>query len=134
MVVVAGRYYTTKEKDLDSRGVWCVVYGVAKPVKTLRFPPSQGETRYAQIFPWNLAPPFMGLITNLHHLSLKHTEGAVKNYLLFTKVLSKCECFIKMRAAFLAPILARIMNQGESKKVALILMKHSQFDRTLRYI
>ena len=37
-----------------------------------------------------------------------------------------------MRAAFLAPILPRVMKEGESKKGALILMKNSHFDRTLR--
>ena len=38
-----------------------------------------------------------------------------------------------MRAAFLAPILPQVMEEGESKKAALILMKNSHFDRTLRY-
>ena len=32
------------------------------------------------------------------------------------------------------PILPRVMEEGESKKAALILMKNSHFDRTLRYI
>ena len=43
---------------------------------------------------------------------------------------SKWEWFIKLRAAFLAPILLWVMNEGISKKAALILMKHSHFDRT----
>ena len=30
-----------------------------------------------------------------------------------------------------APILPRVMEEGESKKAALILMKNSHFDRTL---
>ena len=38
-----------------------------------------------------------------------------------------------MRAAFLSPILPWVMKEGESKKAALILMKNSHFDRTLRY-
>ena len=38
-----------------------------------------------------------------------------------------------MRATLLAPILPRVMEEGESKKAALILMKNSHFDRTLRY-
>ena len=38
-----------------------------------------------------------------------------------------------MRAAFLAPILPRVMKEGESKQAALTLMKNSHFDRTLRY-
>ena len=38
-----------------------------------------------------------------------------------------------MRAALLAPILPQVMKEGESKQVALILMKNSHFDRTLRY-
>ena len=38
-----------------------------------------------------------------------------------------------MRAALLAPILPRVMEEGESKKAALILIKNSHFDRTLRY-
>ena len=33
----------------------------------------------------------------------------------------------------LAPIFPRVMEEGESKKAALILMKNSRFDRTLRY-
>ena len=37
-------------------------------------------------------------------------------------VLSNCEIFIKMRAAFLAPIL-RVMKGGGSKEVALALLK-----------
>ena len=37
-----------------------------------------------------------------------------------------------MRAALLAPILPRVMEEGESKKAALVLMKNSHFDRTLR--
>ena len=40
---------------------------------------------------------------------------------------------IKMRASLLAPILPRVMEEGEKKKAALILMKNSHFDRTLRY-
>ena len=32
--------------------------------------------------------------------------------------------------ALLAPILPRVMEEGESKKAALILMKNSHFDRT----
>ena len=48
-------------------------------------------------------------------------------------VLSKWEFFIKKRAAFLTSILPRVMKEGESKKAALILMKNSQFDWTLRY-
>ena len=39
-----------------------------------------------------------------------------------------------MRDAFLDPILPWVMKEGESKKVALILMKNSHFDRTLRYV
>jgi len=39
-------------------------------------------------------------------------------------VLSKWECFITVRAAFLAPILPRVMEEGESKKAALILIRH----------
>ena len=39
-----------------------------------------------------------------------------------------------MRAALLAPILPRVMKERESKWAALILMKNSHFDRTLRYI
>lgn len=39
---------------------------------------------------------------------------------------------MKMRAALLAPILPQVKKEGESKKVALILMKNSDFDRTLR--
>ena len=38
-----------------------------------------------------------------------------------------------MRAALLAPIFPRVMEKGESKKAALILMKNSHFDRTLQY-
>ena len=38
-----------------------------------------------------------------------------------------------MRAALLAPILLRVMEEGESKKAAVILMKNSHFDRALRY-
>ena len=41
---------------------------------------------------------------------------------------------MKMRAALLAPVLPRVMEEGESKKAALILMKNSHFDRTLRYL
>ena len=50
-------------------------------------------------------------------------------------VQSKWEFFLKMRAAFLASILPRVMKEGESKEgsSALILMKNSHFDRTLRY-
>ena len=40
--------------------------------------------------------------------------------------------FIKMRVAFLAPILPWVMKEGESKKAALLLMKNSHFNRTLR--
>ena len=39
-----------------------------------------------------------------------------------------------MRAALLAPILPPVMKEGESKQAALILMKNSHFDRTLRYM
>ena len=35
-----------------------------------------------------------------------------------------------MRAALHAPILPRVMEEGESKKAALILMKNSHFDGT----
>ena len=38
-----------------------------------------------------------------------------------------------MRAAILDPILPRVMREGESRKSALILMKNSHFNRTLRY-
>ena len=38
-----------------------------------------------------------------------------------------------MRGALLTPILPSVMKEGESKKAALILMKNSHFDRTLRY-
>ena len=48
----------------------------------------------------------------------------------YCSVLSKWEFFIKMRAALLLP---RVMEEGESKKAALIFMKNSHFDRTLRY-
>ena len=51
----------------------------------------------------------------------------------YCSVLSKWEFFIKIRAALRAPILPRVMKEGESKKAALILMKNSHFDRTLRY-
>ena len=37
-----------------------------------------------------------------------------------------------MRASFLAPNRPRVMEEGESKQEALILMKNSHFDRTLR--
>ena len=37
-----------------------------------------------------------------------------------------------MRAVLLAPILLRVMKEGESKQTALILMKNSHFDRTLQ--
>ena len=41
---------------------------------------------------------------------------------------------LHQRAALLVPpILPRVMEEGESKKAALILMKNSHFDRTLRY-
>ena len=43
------------------------------------------------------------------------------------------QCHIKMRAAFLTPILPRVIKEGENKKAALILMKNSHFDRTLLY-
>ena len=39
-----------------------------------------------------------------------------------------------MRAAFLDPILPQVVKEGESKKAALILMKNSHFDRSLRYV
>ena len=42
------------------------------------------------------------------------------------------EFFIKMRAALLAPILPRVLKEGESQKADLILMKNCHFDRTLR--
>ena len=45
-------------------------------------------------------------------------------------VLSKWECFIKIRAPFPAHILPWVMKEGESKKAALILMKNSHCDRT----
>ena len=48
----------------------------------------------------------------------------------YWSVLSKWEFLIKMRAALLAPILHRVMEAGESKKAALILMKTSHFDTT----
>ena len=38
-----------------------------------------------------------------------------------------------MRAALLAPILPRVMKEGERKQAVLILMKNSHFDRTPRY-
>ena len=41
--------------------------------------------------------------------------------------------FHQMRAAFLAPILPRVMKEQEIKKADLISMKNSHFDRTLRY-
>ena len=46
---------------------------------------------------------------------------------------SKRKCFIKTKAAFLAPILPRAMKERDIKMVALILMKNSHVDRTLRY-
>ena len=51
--------------------------------------------------------------------------------MLYCGVLTKLECFIKMRAVFLAFILPRVMTGGGAMKAALILMKHFQFDRTL---
>ena len=43
-----------------------------------------------------------------------------------------CRSTVMVRAAFLAILLPRVMKEGESKKAALILMKNSHFDRTLR--
>ena len=48
-------------------------------------------------------------------------------------VLSKWECFIKMRAAFLAPILPWVMKEGESKKAALILIGHYGIASLIRH-
>ena len=39
-----------------------------------------------------------------------------------------------MRVASLAPILPQVMKEGESKQAALIWMKNSHFDRTLRTV
>ena len=39
-----------------------------------------------------------------------------------------------MRAALLGSILPPVMKKGESKQAALILMKNSHFDRTLRHM
>ena len=39
-----------------------------------------------------------------------------------------------MRAASLAPILPQVMEEGERKKAALILMKNYHFDRTPQYL
>ena len=58
--------------------------------------------------------------------------GEIRSKKSYCSFLSKWEFFIKMRAALLAPILPRVMEEGESKKAALILMKNSHFDRTLR--
>ena len=64
---------------------------------------------------------------------LENNSNFPKRTLIFCGVLSKWQVFfIKMRAAFLAPILPWVMKEGESKKAALILMKNSPFDRTLR--
>ena len=64
-------------------------------------------------------------------LEIVLTEVFLLNY---CSVLSKWEFFIKMRAALLAPILPRVMEEGESKKAALILMKNSHFSRTPLYL
>ena len=40
---------------------------------------------------------------------------------------------IKMRAALLAPILPRVMKEGESKKAAFILMRNSHCDTVVSY-
>ena len=61
------------------------------------------------------------------------TDITITLVVRYCSVLSKWEFFIKMRAALLAPILPRVMEEGESKKAALILMKNSHFDRTLWY-
>ena len=68
--------------------------------------------------PWYFYRP----VARLLHLLLLQYYG----------VLSKWDCFIKMRAAFLAPIHPWVMKERESKKAALILMKNSHLDRTLR--
>ena len=48
-------------------------------------------------------------------------------------VLWKWQIFIKMRAAFLAASSLELWRKERARKAALILMKNSHFDRTLRY-
>ena len=86
----------------------------------------------------NLVVPFFFRYCrfSLNLESLKgHKIG--KNLLtLLSLILAQFLRGIKMRvfhqnAALLAPILPRDMEEGESKKAALILMKNSHFDGTL---
>ena len=77
----------------------------------------QGKLNYSWQQTWILSSHFLQNFPKILHQ--------------FSSVLLWCP--IKMRAAFLAPTLHQVMKEGESKQAALILMKNSYFDRTLRY-
>ena len=62
-----------------------------------------------------------GILTNATSRNF-FEEIRVSGLTLYCGVLSKWECFIKMRAAFNAAILPWVMKERESKKAALILI------------
>ena len=123
-------------------GLLCVLHSMGCPSKQSRLPGrwillvesangiysmnSMWETTtYWHNFPW---------LDGLEIGAQKNGTFLVETYKLYCGVLSKWERVIKMRAAFLSPILPWVMKEGESKKAALILMKNYHFDRTLRYL
>ena len=75
---------------------------------------------------------FASNLSNYPSQRVDRTDYFLKDSSLSTVVSYQMREVHKMRAANVAPLLPRFMKEGERKKAALILMKHSQFEKTLQ--